>query len=180
MNSVINRVRRFRSTNLFAAKLISPTLKHPTKVMVWGCFSRNGLGGISVLDGYMNSTKYIEVLNEKLIPTIQEKQLSNPVHLDDSAPCHRTKQVKEWHRLNNINQVDWPGNSPDLNPIENIWGYMKSKIRRRVIKNKTSLLENILHIWREEIPISMIQKLSDSMPSRLDKVIKNKGGITKY
>ena len=180
MNSVMNRIRRFKSSNPFASNLISGKVKHPTKVMVWGCFSRFGLGRICVLDGYMNSCKYVEVLEEKLLPSILSSPIESPIHLDDSASCHRTRKIKDWHSYNNISQIDWPGNSPDLIPIENLWGFMKNKIKRRVIKNKRALIENILQIWREEIPTSLLEKLCDSMPSRLQNTINLKGCCTKY
>ena len=120
------------------------------------------------------------MLNTKLLPSIQESNLPEPIHLDDSASCHRTNKVKEWHEQQGIQKIDWPGNSPDLNLIENIWGYMKQIIRKRTIRNKKSLIENIHQIWQNEIPDSLVQNLCQSMPRRLQCVITNKGGNTKY
>ena len=64
-----------------------------------------------------------------LKPTIKDYNIENPTNLDDSAPCHRTKSLREWHEINSISRVDWPGNSPDLKPIENLWSLLKFKMR---------------------------------------------------
>ena len=50
--------------------------------------------------------------------------------LQDGAPCHRSKIVKSWFAERpEIKLIDWPGNSPDLNPIENVWSWMKNKLQ---------------------------------------------------
>ena len=95
----------------------------------------------------MTGGKYVEVLEEKLLPSIADIGLSEPILLDDSARPHRTSVVKNWLEEKNINRIDWPGNSPDLNPIENLWGIIKSKLRRIRIYSKQELLNNFDRIW---------------------------------
>ena len=58
LNSAMNRVRRFSYSNPYSPKLGKQTIKHPPKVMVWGCFNYNGVGSIKVFDGTMNKFKY--------------------------------------------------------------------------------------------------------------------------
>jgi hypothetical protein len=75
--------------------------------------------------------------------------------------------------------MDWPGNSPDLNAIENCWSYMKRKLKGNT--NITSLLqEAIKRMWELDMGLSYFRKLSDSMPRRLLLVIDQKGEMTKY
>ena len=81
---------------------------------------------------------------------------------------------------NDIGKVQWPGNSPDLNPIENLWAVLKFKLRRRQNINKNQLISNIIKIWFHEIPKTLCQNLVDSMPNRIAKVLKNKGASSKY
>jgi len=76
--------------------------------------------------------------------------------------------------------LDWPGNSPDLNPIENLWHILKVKITKekpKTLKELDRILENV---WYNGIPLEIIQNLVDSMPTRIKSVIKNNGGPTKY
>ena len=61
---------------------------------------------------------------------ILNSQIKEPIDLDYSARSHRTAIIDQWHRENSIKRIDWPGNSPDLNPIENLWSILKSKLRK--------------------------------------------------
>ena len=177
----MNRVRRTSLENPLLPKYTCKSIKYPFKVMVWGCFNHAGPGRIHVCDGNMNSEYYLEVLKNKLLPSINDFNIKDDVfHLDDSARPHRTKKIIEWHQSNNIKKIHWPGNSPDLNPIENLWAILKSKLRRKRNLNKRELISNIVKVWFHEIPIEIFQNLSNSMPKRLKKVLDNKGYSTKY
>lgn len=172
------RIRRYSDTNPYGEKYIRQTIKNPLKVMVWGCFGHSGLGDIRIIDSYMNSEKYIETLETSLIPMLHK----NPdlVFQDDNAPCHTSKRVKQWHIDKKCKRLEWPSNSPDLNPIENLWYFLKKKILKKVPKNKNELIKAILDVWENEIPSNLIENLIESMPRRIEAVLKNKGGWIKY
>jgi hypothetical protein len=53
--------------------------------------------------------------------------------LNDGAPCHASKRMKEYLADKPFNIIDWPGNSPDRNSIENCWNYMKEKLQARTL-----------------------------------------------
>mgnify|MGYP002750688593 CR=1 FL=1 len=107
----------------------------------------------------MNKSKYMNTLENFLKPSIDLMKLSSPIHLDDSASCHRGADVDQWHTKNSIDKIIWPGNSPDLNPIENLWGIMKKKLNRMVITNEKNLIEAIHEIWNNKIPKEEKRKL---------------------
>ena len=180
LDTVMNRIRRFQSSDPLNQTYLRQTVKHPLKVMIWGCFCSAGPGRIFICDQYMNSQKYVDVLDKKLLPSISDYMVENAIHLDDSAPCHRTKLLEEFHKNNSIERIDWPGNSPDLNPIENLWAILKFRLRRRIIRSKRKLIEEIIKVWTNEIPKSLFKTLALSMRTRLSKVIENKGNVTKY
>ena len=99
---------------------------------------------------------------------------------DHSAPCHRSHLVSEFKERSGIRSLYCPGNSPDLNPIENLWGIIKSKIGRNLIKNKDLLREKIRQVWQNEISDEIVENLIMSMPRIIMKCIRNKGYYTKY
>ena len=75
--------------------------------------------------------------------------------------------------------LDWPGNSPDLNPIENCWNLMKNKLKEFEFSNIGQLREKLIKLWIE-MPAEYFQNLAESMPRRLKLVIEKDGWMTKY
>ncbi|GFV28220.1 putative transposase like protein [Trichonephila clavipes] len=67
--------------------------------------------------------------------------------MQDGAPCHTARSIKAFLAEQNIPLLDWPGNIPDMKPIENVWELMKRKVAKDVITNKPHLLERIIHVW---------------------------------
>ena len=126
----------------------------------------------------MNGEKFVKVLQEKL-------QLHMTVHqcdifMHDGAPCHRIRVVKKFWGDKNIRQLDWPVNSPDLNPIENLWMLLKNKVSEKQPTNAKSLVTAIKEVWRKEISAEYCKKLIDSMPQRIEAVLRSCGGHTEY
>jgi transposase len=81
----------------------------------------------------------------------------------------------------NIPLLPWPGNSPDLNPIENLWSIVKRRIRSENITTKLQLIDRLISVWHrdEEVQKICISAI-ESMPRRINAVINAKGGPTKY
>ncbi len=69
--------------------------------------------------------------------------------------------------------------TPDLNPIENLWGIVRSKNEKQEIKNTDELKATVKETWAS-IPPQQCHKLITSMPRRIEPVIKAKGAPTKY
>ena len=66
--------------------------------------------------------------------------------MHDGAPCHGSKVVSEYLRKSNVEVLDWPGNSPDLNPIKNLSSYMKNKVAEKQPSNTKQLLTAIKEV----------------------------------
>lgn len=160
-------------------KHIKNTIKHDKYVMVWGCFSSAGVGSICIIDGYLTADKYIEILNNHMLPSAK-KLIGNKVILQqDNDPKHTANDTMKWFKKNKIEIMKWPSQSPDINPIENMWFRFKSEIRKKKFNNIQDLKQNIEEIWKST-PVSYCKALSDSMPTRIKQVIANKGKHTKY
>jgi hypothetical protein len=155
------------------------------KVLIWGCFNRRGLGTIKVIDGNMNSTRYVDVLQNDLIPQTHiwfgVDAEEHFIFQQDNAPCHSSSDTRTFLAENNIRVLEWPPYSPDMNPIENLWSILKAKIHRRSYSNKTELIAEIRQLWFNDVQIgNCCANLSDSMPRRLRECIRNKGGAISY
>ena len=102
-------------------------------------------------------------------------------HFDAALPASVTI-VMEWFRNRpNICLIDWPGNSPDLNPIENCWAWMKSQLKDCQATSIPQLKEEIMRLWVYRMSDSeYLRNLVMSMPRRLQAVMENGGNATKY
>ena len=74
----------------------------------------------------MNGQQYLAMLKEKISLTMSLHETTTFMH--DGAPCHKAKIVTKWLNDNRIRVLHWPGNSPELNPIENLWLIIKNKV----------------------------------------------------
>ncbi len=97
----------------------------------------------------------------------------------DLAPAHTAKGTKSWFNDHGVTVLDWPANSPDLNPIENLWVIVKRKMRDTRPNNADDLKAAVKETWAS-IPPQQCHKLITSMPRRIEAVIKAKGAPTKY
>ncbi len=151
------------------------------QVMFWGVFSRFGVGplvtvGISTID----SEKYTAMLEEHLIPFLEKyrrRMGGKPIFQQDGARSHTSKYTManffEMHR--EIEILFHPANSPDVNPIENIWGYIKTNINYGTIADagwtKQAVINEVSRVWYS-IDENYCKKLVHGMPARL-KQLKN-------
>ncbi len=97
----------------------------------------------------------------------------------DNDPKHTSKATVGFLKKNRVKVIQWPSMSPDLNPIEHLWGILKRQVEHHSPSSIQSLKEVILEEWKK-IDLAKCRQLVHSMPRRLGAVIKNHGGHTKY
>ena len=97
----------------------------------------------------------------------------------DDVPKHNAKSVKNYIQSKQWKLLDHPPQSPDLNPIENLWRILDMKCKNRNCNTENELFEMLKSEW-EKIENSTLEKLIDSMPSRCRTVAKSNGYATKY
>ena len=148
--------------------------------MVWGAFGHGGVSELVVLPKgeTVNKDVYYTILNEHLEDAFE--RTNTTIFQQDGAPCHTAKLIKNWFADCGIQWIpDWPGNSPDLSPIENLWAIVKLKIRDRDTSTVAKLEQELRRPWHAIDP-EILQSLADSAPRRLAEVVKRKGEVTKY
>lgn len=154
---------------------VKPSLKSMDRgIMVWGCFSAYGVGQILPISGRINSTVYLKVLQEVIIPEGKRLIGDDFILQQDNAPIHKAKIVMNYLKNNNINVLDWPPQSPDLSPIENMWALLKLKIAEKKPKNINELKLFIMETW-QTFTVEECTKYVLSLPHRISKMSQRKG-----
>ena len=156
------------------------TMKHPIKQMIWGAISVHGKAGLFFLPKgtTMNGNRYLNLLKDKLETDFAIHGTTTLMH--DGAPCHRAKLVSGWLQSKSIPVLPWPGNSPDLNPIENLWSVLKEKVAAMNPSSLEHLHQCIKGAWCLQVTPDYCKTLIHSMPDRLAAVIAANGYSTKY
>ena len=131
----------------------------------------------------MNAEQYCEILEQGLDESFEKLEMTERERIfqQDNDPKHTSKRANQWFSDNNIEVMEWPAQSPDLNPIEHLWVHVKRQMNtyERPPKGVFELWERLAAEWNK-IPPETCQNLIESMPRRLEAVIKAKGGHTKY
>lgn len=162
------------------SKCIQSTVKHGGgSLMVWGCFSSNGVGQLVKIDEKMTGQYYVNLLKKNLKPSARIMNLNEFVFQQDNDPKHTSKVASKYFIDNHIEKLEWPPQSPDLNPIEHLWTILDEKIPLTTRTNLQSFWKSMEYGWKA-IPQSTLENLVSSMPKRLTEIIKNKGGHTTY
>lgn len=160
-------------------KKLKPKPKHPLKVHVWGGISILGAPLLCIFDGIMDKYLYVDILKNALLPFHQE-------HPDmwlqaDNDPKHTSNYAKEELSKMGIVWFKTPPESPDMNPIENIWHEMKEFIRGRVKpKTKDQLVDGIRRFWKRRVTVEKCQKYIYHIKKVIPMVIEEQGDATGY
>ncbi len=151
--------------------------------MVWGFITSTGHLEIFRINGTMNSVKYTSLLESVFLDKLVELgfKIGDVVFVQDNAPCHTSSHTKEWFKNHNLNVLKWPPQSPDMNPIENVWYVLETNSRKRQshFKNLDELWEVLLQESKKIDP-AYIKKLFKSIPARINALKAFNFDATKY
>lgn len=150
-------------------------------VMVWGAISFYGGIDLEFQTTKMTANSYQSIL-QTAFPKFQD--LFGPIpwtFQQDNAPIHTARIIKSWISEQNVELLPWPPYSPDINIMENVWGWLSRKVYEsgRQFDDRESLIAAIKSAW-SQISLQYLSQLYNSLPNRIYEVILSKGGSTHY
>ena len=171
------------------------TVKFPSKLHVWGLISYTALSDLHIIpQGRTVTAEYYieEILNRSLMFSIKRKRktgsvltrkllpnMSGYIFQQDGAPAHHATRTQDWckeHLKAFWEKGIWPGNSPDLNPIDNLWAIVQSSVDGMEEATNQKVLEKQLKLAWSQITPDILDNLVSSMPERVKACVKHNGG----
>jgi transposase len=156
-----------------------PRTKFPIKLMFWAGVSRDRRTELVLVEGTITGAKYVDLLRTHFLPWMRRQKKGTLVFQQDNAPAHTSRVAKAFFEAEGIDVMEWPASSPDLNPIENLWGILKMNVDKRKPTTKDELLTAAKEEWTK-IPFKTIRACIDSMNNRLKLVIDGEGKHINY
>ena len=147
------------------------TKKFSEIVIVWVAICSKGVGRIKICTLTIDGVAYCKILKHQVLNAARDHfsgiNLAPCIFQDDNAICHRSAFVTQCISDLGIQKLWWPSSSPDMNPVENLWSILSSKLSKYCCTSKIELMENIVNVWHHEIEPSTCQKLVESIPQRV-------------
>jgi hypothetical protein len=177
--------RYFRSRQISHDKRINAATTRPTvqagggKIMVWGAFRSDIIVPLRRVNGTLRSQQYTEILQERVLPHLNAHPHPSLIFQQDNAPSHTSIHTRSWLQQHGMQVMQWPPQSPDLNPVENLWNNLKQRLELSEIHGFDNLWETAQKLWMETSTCIM-NNLIASMPRRVQAVLRNRGGPTRY
>jgi transposase len=164
-----------REWHKIGCRPIKAKTAHPLKVMFWAAISLDTRTPLIEISGHIDSNKYMGLIGKELLPWIHKNKYHRRIFQQDNAPAHTSRATTAFFAEKNLTLLRWPANSPDLNPIENLWGILKASLSKQQHTSKQGLIDAAKREWML-IPQKTIRNCFLSMPKRIEQVLE-RGGL---
>lgn len=163
----------------YKPECVKATVKHGGgSVMVWGCFSYDGVGSLFKVDGILRKEQYHRILERHAIPSAIDLIGEGFVFQQDNDPKHTSKLCMNYLRSKESKGVlkimEWPPQSPDANPIEMLWEELDRKARELCPTSESDMWKCLNTAWNQIRPLTL-HKLVKRMPRICAAIVKSKG-----
>lgn len=162
---------------------VQPTQQQGPSLHVWAGITLTGRTELVVLNRNVTGERYAELLQAHLLPfaTRTFGDVGNWMLQDDNAPSHRAAVVMQLKDNLGIRTLRWPSRSPDMNPIEHVWDYLKRQVQQREPPPQTlrELEDTVVAVW-QQIPQDFFRRLVLRMPRRISDLLNARGAYTRY
>ena len=156
------------------------TVKHTQKINIWTGFSSMGTFPLCIFDENLTAVLFVKILEEHLLEQAKVFHQDEWFIVQDNDPKHTAKHTKAWmEQFMDKNRIDWPSQSPDLNPIENLFAWIKLELIKRKPKTKKELIVELTNVWAG-IDGFFLHSYWNSMPKRCNLVLENNDYKIKY
>lgn len=159
---------------------VTSTVKHGGgSVMVWGCFAGSRVGDLYRVSGILKQHSYHSILQRHAIPSGIRLVGERFILQQDNDPKHKSKlcqnYLKKKEEDGKLENMEWPAQSPDLNPIELVWDELDRRVKAKQPTSATHLWELLKQTW-EELSEEYLISIVERMPRVCSAVISAKGG----
>lgn len=163
----------------YKTECILPTVKHGGGVVqVWGCFSYDGVGSLIKIDGILRKEGYHQILQRQAVPSGTKLIGKGFVFQHDNDPKHTAHLCVNYLRSKEnasvLKTMDWPAQSPDLNPIEKLWDELDRQVKKLRPTSQPDLWLKLKQVW-DRLQPEILRKLVNRMPKLCQAVIKARG-----
>ena len=159
-------------------RVVKQIVKHGRgSVMLRSCMISRSLGDLQRVEGHINTEDYIVFLQRDLCLSLERLgyfNLDKVIFQHDNAPIHKAKIVQKWLLEQPFSTLEWPAQSPDLNPIKYVWAILEHRL------NSYLTPIGLLQLWEwRRVSMSLLQmsveKLYASMPNRIATILTSHG-----
>jgi transposase len=173
-----------RESEELQPRQVKQTVKHGGgSIMIWGCIMAQGTGYLCQIEGTMNKDVYQSILTTHLENSLSWYKINKKkiIFQQDNDPKHTAKSVQQWLEDQPFSVLSWPAQSPDLNPIEHMWALLKRRLGEfeTAPSGLVELWERVQDVWNKISPKDCLNVI-DSMPDRIEAVLKARGRWTAY
>jgi hypothetical protein len=147
--------------------------------MVWGAIGPGFKSKLMFIDNTLNAEGYIAMLVASGVIKARDELYGalKWLFMQDGAPCHRAASSMDWLPGRVKILIGWPANSPDLNPIEMIWGIMKRRLNSVLAQNTADFKRVVQDVWDRLSIFDCIDPLVKSFKERIE-LVERLGGVS--